>query len=93
MDFLLLEKLQDNKTNRQIATDYIRFIKTILQVFKDADVLLDDKFGSTVNIKNYNSKICKNYLALYNIKIPNKLKDKHDSTCNCQKLMKGKKTI
>ena len=67
IDFLLTEKIKDDKTTGQIAVDYVRFIRVIYWVCKDFDKLLYCMFGSEFNIKNYNSKICRNYLSQYNI--------------------------
>ena len=54
------------------------------------DILLKNKFNRYINIKNYNTKICRNYLSLCNLKIPNKLKDKQDAIIKYQDSIKEK---
>jgi len=54
------------------------------------DILLKNKFNRYINIENYNTKICRNYLSLYNLKIPNKLKDKQDTINKYQDSIKEK---
>ena len=85
-----MEILKDDKTTDWIVIDYARFIKVIQQVVKDVDTLLKNKFNRYTNIKNYNTKMCRNYLSLQNLKIPDKLKDKQDTINKYQDSIKEK---
>ena len=90
-EFVPTEIIKDDKTAGWNENDYVEFSRLISLSHKDMDFFLEHKFKGNENMKNYNSKACKNYLTLCNQPTPDKLKDTRKEVFSHREQMKVKK--
>ena len=89
IDFAPIETLTSDKTTGWIGSDYMRLCKFIGYIFRNMDRHISEKNHNNVNIKNYNSKMCRNYLLLRNLDVPNTIKEKREAVLKHMQLMKN----
>ena len=79
IEFVPEEILTNDKTTWQIANDYVRTGKFLPYLCRNMDSLLTTNSMDETNAKDYKSKMCKNYLNLRNLQVPNALKEKREA--------------
>ena len=79
IDFAPLEILIGDKTTGWIGSDYMRLIKLLPYVFRQMDTLIAAKNHNNVNAETYTSKMCKTYLLLRNLEVPDNIKEKREA--------------
>ena len=89
IDFAPIEILSTDKTMGWIGSDFIRTCKFIVHIFRMMDILVAKKNNSKINVKNHNSKMCKNCLLLRNIDVPNAIKEKREAVLKHMQSMKS----
>ena len=89
IDFAPLEILASYKTTGWIGSDYMRFAKFMCYILRYLDIYIFKKNHTNVNIKDFNSKMCKNYLLLRNLEVPNKIADKREAVFKHKQSMKN----
>ena len=71
--------IKDDKKYVWIKMDCAKLAHVFPWVFKNMDYLLENKFQGNDNVKDRNSKICKNYLIMLHLSIRHKLKENRSS--------------
>ena len=59
-------------------------------IFRNIDKYIVEKNYNDINIKDYNSKRCENYLLLRNLKVLDKIKEKRDAVLKHMQSKKNK---
>ena len=89
IDLTPIEILLSDKTTGWIGSDHIRMCKFLPYILRNVDRYIAEKNQDDINIKDYNSKRCKNYLLLRNLKVPNTIKEKREAVLKHMKSMKN----
>lgn len=89
IDFAPTETLTSNKTIGWIWSDCMRLCKFIGSIFRNMDRHIAEKNHDIISMKNYNPKMCRNYLLLRNLNLPNAIKEKRKEVLKHMQLMKN----
>ena len=79
-----MQILTNNKTTGWIGSAYFSLCKFIPCTFRNMDQYVAEKNYNSINVETHASKMCKIYLLLCNLDVPDNIKDKGEvikNTC------------